>query len=148
MSRAALPFPVTSPYAVAIAGRGRDGGVMSKCALVVDDSLSVRKLVGNLLKKNGFEVVEAGDGKQAVEKLDAQPLSLIITDINMPVMDGIEFIKAVRGMEAYKYTPILCLTTETDDSKKNEGRDAGATGWVIKPFDGERLLRAVQKVVG
>jgi two-component system chemotaxis response regulator CheY len=120
---------------------------MSKCALVVDDSLSVRKLVGNLLKKNGFEVVEAGDGRQAVEKLDAQPLALIITDINMPVMDGIEFIKAVRGMEAYKYTPILCLTTETDDSKKNEGRDAGATGWVIKPFDGERLLRAVQKVV-
>jgi two-component system chemotaxis response regulator CheY len=120
---------------------------MSKCILVVDDSLSIRKLVGNLLKKAGFDVVEAADGKQALDKLNTQPLSLIITDINMPVMDGIEFIKAVRCTSEHKFTPILCLTTETEDSKKNEGRDAGATGWVIKPFDGERLMRAIQKVV-
>jgi len=120
---------------------------MNKSVLVVDDSLSIRKLVGNLLKKSGFDVVEAADGKQALEKLTADPMTLIITDINMPVMDGIELIKAVRTNDAHKFTPILCLTTESEESKKNEGRQAGATGWVIKPFDAERLMRAIQKVV-
>lgn len=120
---------------------------MEKSVLVVDDSLAVRKLVGNILKKNGFEVVEAPDGKQALDKIEGCSPCVIITDINMPVMDGIEFIRAVRANDNYKFTPIICLTTESVDSKKEEGREAGATAWVVKPFDGERLMRAVQKVV-
>lgn len=119
---------------------------MTKSVLVVDDSISIRKLVGNLLTKAGFQVVEATNGKDALDK-SARPLNLIITDINMPVMDGIEFIKAIRASDNHKFTPILCLTTETEDAKKNQGREAGATGWVLKPFDAERLMRAIQKVV-
>jgi two-component system chemotaxis response regulator CheY len=118
-----------------------------KSALVVDDSLTIRKLVATLLKRAGFEVVEAADGRIALEKLGTSVPSVIITDINMPVMDGIELIKAVRAKAALQFTPIICLTTESDDGRKNEGRDAGATGWVVKPFDPDRLMRAVEKVV-
>jgi two-component system chemotaxis response regulator CheY len=119
---------------------------MTKTVLVVDDSFAVRKLVSGVLAANGFLVVEAADGSQALERLDGCAPSLIITDINMPVMDGLELVRAIRATEGHRFTPIICLTTEGDDETKGEGREAGATAWIVKPFDGDRLMRAVQKL--
>ncbi|MCA9500282.1 MAG: response regulator [Nitrospira sp.] len=121
---------------------------MGKTVLVVDDSVSMRQMVSFTLTGAGYEVVEAGDGKEAVEKLNggAKP-NLVITDLNMPNMDGIALIKAVRGMAAYKFTPILMLTTESSDDKKKEGQSAGATGWIVKPFNPEQMLATIKKVL-
>lgn len=121
---------------------------MGKTVLVVDDSVSMRQMVSFTLTNAGYEVVEAGDGKEAVEKLNggATP-NLVITDLNMPNMDGITLIKAVRGMVAHKFTPILMLTTESSDDKKKEGQSAGATGWVVKPFNPEQMLATIKKVM-
>jgi two-component system chemotaxis response regulator CheY len=121
---------------------------MGKTVLVVDDSVSMRQMVSFTLTGAGYEVVEAGDGKEAVDKLNggAQP-NLVITDLNMPNMDGISLIKAVRGMAAHKFTPILMLTTESSDDKKKEGQSAGATGWVVKPFNPEQMLATIKKVL-
>ena len=108
----------------------------------------MRQMVSFTLSGAGFEVVEAGDGKEAVDKLNggAQP-NLVITDLNMPNMDGISLIKAVRGMASHKFTPILMLTTESSDDKKKEGQSAGATGWIVKPFNPEQMLATINKVL-
>ena len=121
---------------------------MGKTVLVVDDSVSMRQMVSFTLSGAGFEVVEAGDGKEAVDKLNggAQP-NLVITDLNMPNMDGISLIKAVRGMASHKFTPILMLTTESSDDKKKEGQSAGATGCIVKPFNPEQMLATINKVL-
>jgi two-component system chemotaxis response regulator CheY len=119
---------------------------MAKRALTVDDSKTMREMVSFTLKNAGFEVIEAEDGKIALDVLGNQPVDLIITDINMPNMDGIALIKALRAKDAYKFTPILTLTTESDASKKNEGKEAGATGWIVKPFNPEKLIQVVNKV--
>ena len=121
---------------------------MGKTVLVVDDSVSMRQMVSFTLTGAGYEVVEAGDGKEAVEKLNggAKP-NLVITDLNMPNMDGVSLIKAIRGMAAHKFTPILMLTTESSDDKKKEGQNAGATGWVVKPFNPEQMLATIKKVM-
>ncbi len=121
---------------------------MSKVIMTVDDSASVRQLVGFTLKQAGYGVVEACDGRDAINKLSASSVHMIITDLNMPVLDGIGLIKAVRSSATHKFLPIVMLTTESQDSKKQEGRAAGATGWIIKPFKPDQLLAVVKKVLG
>lgn len=121
---------------------------MGKQVLIVDDSVTMRQMVSFTLSSAGFEVVEAGDGQEAVGKLNAGAKPhLVITDLNMPRMDGISLIKAVRAMPAFKFTPVLMLTTESDDGKKREGQAAGATGWVVKPFNPEQMLKVIAKVL-
>lgn len=123
---------------------------MAKTALIVDDSNSMRMMVAFALKGAGFEVIEGSNGKEALDRLAAAPggrVDIIVTDLNMPVMDGLTFIRSVRTRPACRFTPILMLTTESLDSKKAEGKQAGATGWIVKPFQPEQLLRVVQKVL-
>lgn len=121
---------------------------MGKQVLIVDDSATMRQMVSFTLTTAGFDVVEAMDGQEAVAKLNAgvRP-QLVITDLNMPKMDGISLIRAVRGMPALKFTPVLMLTTESDESKKKEGQAAGATGWIVKPFNPEQMLKVIAKVL-
>lgn len=120
---------------------------MAKKILAVDDSKTMRDMVSFTLKGAGYDVVEAEDGLIALDAISAD-IDLVITDINMPNMGGIDLVKALREIPEHSSTPILVLTTESDDSKKNEGRSAGATGWIIKPFEPEKLLKVVQKVCG
>jgi len=121
---------------------------MSKTVLVVDDSATMRQMVSFTLSGAGFTVVEAGDGADAVKKLTSgtKP-NLVITDLNMPNMDGISLIKEIRKMGTLKFTPILMLTTESTDDKKKEGQAAGATGWIVKPFNPEQMLKVIAKVL-
>ncbi len=119
---------------------------MGKTIMTVDDSASVRQMVGFTLKKAGFSVIEASDGKDALGKLQGE-VNLIVTDLNMPNMDGIELIKNVRKNPAYKFVPIVMLTTESQASKKQEGKQAGATGWIVKPFKPDQLLAVVNKLL-
>ena len=119
---------------------------MDKKALTVDDSKTMRDMVTFTLKNAGFDVIEAEDGKDALGKLDGHNVDLVITDLNMPNMNGLELIKALRSDPKFKFTPILMLTTESDDSKKGEGKAAGATGWIVKPFNPEKLVQVVNKV--
>ena len=121
---------------------------MQKRALTVDDSRTMRDMVTFTLKNAGFEVSEAEDGQKALEVTQNQVFDIIITDVNMPNMNGIELVKALRSKESFKYIPILILTTEGDAQKKQEGKDAGATGWIVKPFNPEKLLQVVNKVCG
>jgi two-component system chemotaxis response regulator CheY len=120
---------------------------MAKSALVVDDSFSVRQLVAFTLKEAGFVVFEGGNGLEGLNALDKSSVDLIITDLNMPVMDGLTFIRNARSRPGSKFTPILMLTTESQLSKKQEGKAAGATGWIVKPFDPQKLLDVIHKVV-
>lgn len=120
---------------------------MAKTIMIVDDSSSLRQVVGIALKSAGYEVIEAADGKAALTKLDGKKINLIISDVNMPNMDGISLVRAVKQMPAYKFTPIVMLTTENQDSKKREGQEAGAKAWVVKPFKPDQLVAAVQKLV-
>jgi len=120
---------------------------MGKTVMVVDDSASVRQVVGIALKGAGYEVVEAADGKDALGKLDGRKLHLIISDVNMPNMDGISFLKAVKANASYKFTPVIMLTTENQESKMQEGKAAGAKAWIVKPFNPPQLLDAVSKLV-
>jgi two-component system, chemotaxis family, chemotaxis protein CheY len=123
---------------------------VAKIALIVDDSASMRQMVGFTLRGAGFEVLEGGDGQDALNKLTAAPggkVDLIITDLNMPIMDGLTFIKNVRTKPACRFTPILMLTTESQESRKAEGKAAGATGWIVKPFHPEQLLKVIEKVL-
>lgn len=115
--------------------------------MIVDDSSSLRQVVGIALRQAGYQVLEAGDGKDALSKLTGQKVHMIISDVNMPNMDGITFVKAVKQLPAYRFTPIAMLTTETADQKKKAGQDAGARAWVVKPFKPETLLGVVQKLV-
>jgi two-component system chemotaxis response regulator CheY len=120
---------------------------MTRTVLIVDDSSSVRQMVAYTLRQAGFDVLEGCDGVDALEKLGERRVSLIITDLNMPVMDGIEFIRQVRAKPNGKYTPVLMLTTESQVEKKQQAKSAGATGWIVKPFHPEKLLQVVAKVV-
>ncbi len=120
---------------------------MSKTILIVDDSFSLRQTVAIALKSAGYEVVEAVDGKDALSKLDGRKFNLIISDVNMPNMDGITFVKAAKQLSSYKFTPIIMLTTEADETKKAEGKAAGVRAWVIKPFQPPILLDAVAKLI-
>ncbi len=120
---------------------------MKKKILILDDSESIREVVIFTLEKDGHDVLVGVDGKDALKHLDGRDIDLIITDLHMPNMDGIEFIKEVRKMEKYKYTPILYLTTESQQSKKMEAKQAGATGWIVKPFMPEKLLAAINKIM-
>jgi two-component system, chemotaxis family, chemotaxis protein CheY len=121
---------------------------MSKTALVVDDSPTMRQMVAFTLTNAGFKVVEAEHGKDAIEKIAGGPkMDIVVTDLNMPVMDGISLIKELRKMAAFKFTPILMLTTESSADKKQAGKDAGATGWIVKPFNPELILKVIAKVL-
>jgi two-component system chemotaxis response regulator CheY len=116
--------------------------------MTADDSASVRQMVSFTLKESGYEVVEACDGKDALQKLGKQKVNMLITDLNMPNLDGIGLIKGARALPASKFIPIIMLTTESQDLKKQEGKSAGATGWIVKPFKPEQLLAVVKKVLG
>ncbi|AZF10406.1 Chemotaxis regulator [Pseudomonas sp. R2-37-08W] len=120
---------------------------MAKNVLVVDDSSSVRQVVGIALKSAGYDVIEASDGRDALSKLNGQKVHLIISDVNMPNMDGITFVKEVKKLANYKFTPIIMLTTESQESKKAEGQAAGAKAWVVKPFQPAQMLAAVSKLI-
>lgn len=120
---------------------------MSKTVLIVDDSTTMRQMVADTLRRAGFAVLEGVNGADALERLAGQTVQLVITDFNMPVMGGIALVKQIRSWPEYKFTPILVLTTETSDERKGEGRTAGATGWIVKPFDPARLLQVVNRLV-
>jgi two-component system chemotaxis response regulator CheY len=118
-----------------------------KQILTVDDSASIRQMVSFTLTKAGYQVTEAIDGKDGLEKAGTRRVDLIITDLNMPNMDGIQMIAAIRKLPGYAFTPILMLTTESQVEKKDAGRKAGATGWIVKPFNADQLTAVVQKLV-
>lgn len=120
---------------------------MAKTILIVDDSASVRQVVSIALKQAGYDVIEAIDGMNALSKLDGRKLHLVISDVNMPRLDGIGFLTQMKANPAYKFTPVIMLTTEAGEAKKQEGRIAGAKAWVVKPFQPEQLLAAVAKLV-
>lgn len=120
---------------------------MNKTILVVDDSASVRTVVGTALKGAGYNVIEAGDGKEALAKLNGEKIHLIVSDVNMPQMDGITLVKEVKKLPNYKFTPSCMLTTESEQSKMAEGKAAGAKAWIVKPFQPPKLLDAVSKLV-
>ena len=120
---------------------------MSKTILVVDDSASIRQVVSITLKSAGYSVIEAVDGKDALTKLDGQKINLVISDVNMPNMDGISFVKEMKQKANYKFTPVIMLTTEGSDEKKKEGQAAGAKAWVVKPFKPEQMLQAVSMLI-
>lgn len=120
---------------------------MVKKIMTVDDSASIRQMINFTLKDAGYEVIEAIDGKDALTKLNGTPVQMLISDINMPNMNGIELIRHVRSNPVHKFMPIIMLTTESNDSKKQEGKSAGATGWIVKPFKPDQLLAVVKKVL-
>lgn len=120
---------------------------MAKTVLIVDDSSSFRQVVGIALRNAGYSVVEAFDGCDALGKLDGRKINLIVSDVNMPVMDGITFVKAAKQLPAYKFTPVIMLTTESGEARKSEGKAAGVRAWVVKPFQPPVLLDAVSKLI-
>jgi len=121
---------------------------MTKTLLIVDDAMSMRGLVAMTLKNSGYEVIEASDGKEALAMLQGKKVSLVITDLNMPNMNGIELVKALKALPAFKFVPIVMLTTESEDGKKQEGKDAGVKAWMVKPFKPDALLGVVKKIIG
>jgi two-component system chemotaxis response regulator CheY len=120
---------------------------MAKTIMIIDDSISLRQVVAIALGSAGYEVLEACDGQDALAKLTGQKVHLMICDVNMPNMDGLTFLKAVRAHPSYKFTPVIMLTTEAGEDKKKEGQAAGARAWVVKPFKPEQLLMAVSKLI-
>jgi len=120
---------------------------MAKTILIVDDSASVRQVVSIALKGAGYDVIAGVDGKDALTKLNGQRIHLIISDVNMPNMDGITFVSEARKLPAYKFTPIIMLTTESQEDKKRQAQAAGAKAWVTKPFQPEQMLNAVAKLI-
>jgi len=121
---------------------------MPKLIMTADDSASVRQMVGFTLKQSGYDVVEAVDGRDALNKLSSMKVDMLITDLNMPNLDGLGLIRGVRAGTNNKYIPIIMLTTESQDAKKGEGKAAGATGWIVKPFKPEQLVNIVKKILG
>ncbi len=119
---------------------------MGKKVLTIDDSRTMRDMVAFTLRGAGFDVVEAEDGCDALKQLNGHSVDLVITDVNMPNMDGITFVKEFRSDPGNKSIPVLILTTESEDAKRQEGRSAGATGWIVKPFDPDKLISVVRKV--
>jgi len=120
---------------------------MAKTVMIVDDSSSLRQVVSIVLKGAGYEVLEAANGAEAVTRLDGRKVNLIISDVNMPVMDGITLVREVKKLPAYKFTPIMMLTTVSDEGKKREGQAAGARAWMVKPFLPAQMLAAVTKLL-
>ncbi|HEX5204060.1 response regulator [Actinoplanes sp. CA-142083] len=120
---------------------------MGKTVLVVDDSASVRQVVSIALKGAGYDVIQGSDGKDALKQLDGRRIHLIISDVNMPNMDGITFVSEAKKLPAYKFTPIIMLTTESQEDKKRQAQAAGAKAWVTKPFQPEQMLAAVSKLI-
>ena len=120
---------------------------MGKCVLSVDDSATMRKMVAFTLKSVGFDVLEAGDGQEALRVVQSRTVDLVISDVNMPNMDGLELTRQLRRKPGFGRTPILLLTTESDASKKDAGRATGANGWIVKPFRQDQLLAVVSKVL-
>ena len=121
---------------------------MAKTILIVDDSTSIRQMVAFTLKTAGYTVIEAADGVEGLAKANAHAIDLVLTDQNMPNMDGFTFVKTLRGLPKFAATPILMLTTEFTDTKKTQGKEAGASGWLVKPFDPHKLLDVVKKFIG
>jgi two-component system chemotaxis response regulator CheY len=120
---------------------------MAKTILIVDDSASMRQLVTFALKDAGYDVIAAVDGKDALGKLNGAKVDMVVTDLNMPNMDGITLIKQLRNIPTSKFTPVVMLTTESQESKKQEGRTAGASGWLVKPFTPDKLIEVIKKFV-
>ena len=121
---------------------------MTRTILTVDDSSSIRLMVAFVLKQAGYEVEEAADGQQAIELMSRRTVDMVITDLNMPVVNGVELIQWTRSDAQHKFIPVVMLTTESQETRKAEGREAGATGWIIKPFRPEQLLSVVKRVLG
>jgi len=115
--------------------------------MIVDDSASLRQVVSIALRGAGYQVLEACDGKDALAKLTGQKVHLIISDVNMPNMDGISFVRTLKQSPLYKFTPVIMLTTESQEAKKQQGQAAGAKAWVVKPFKPDQMLNAVQRLV-
>lgn len=122
--------------------------VITKTILAVDDSRSLRQMVSYSLSSAGYLVTEAVDGRDGWEKSQTQTFSLVLTDQNMPLLDGLGLIRALRATDIYRTTPILMLTTESSDEMKMLGRQAGATGWLVKPFDPQKLIDVIKRVIG
>lgn len=120
---------------------------MAKTLLIVDDSASMRQLISFTVKDAGYDVLVAANGNEALNKIAGVKLDMVITDLNMPEMDGITFIRRLRGMQEFRFVPIVMLTTEAQDAKKQDGRAAGASGWIVKPFSPEKLLDVIRKFV-
>ena len=120
---------------------------MSKTILIVDDSASVRHVLRTTLVGSGYDVLEAVDGKDALARLDGRKLHLVISDVNMPNLDGISFVREVRKLAPYRFTPIIMLTTESNEARMREGKEAGARAWVVKPFQPDQMLAAVGKLI-
>lgn len=120
---------------------------MSKVIMTADDSTSIRQMVSFTLKQAGYDILEAVDGQDAVDKLATADIHMLITDLNMPRMDGFELIKQVRAMPKFKFIPIIMLTTESQTDMKQKGKAAGATGWIVKPFKPEQLIAVIKKVL-
>lgn len=120
---------------------------MAKTILMVDDSITIRQMINFTLKSAGYTIIEAVDGQDGINKARAEHVDLIITDLNMPNKNGLELIRELRTDEGHQHTPILMLSTESDQTKKNEGKQAGATGWIVKPFNPEQLLKIISKVL-
>lgn len=120
---------------------------MAKTIMIVDDSATLRQVVSIALKGAGYDVLEASDGKDALARLTGQKVHLVISDVNMPNMDGLTFVTEMKKLPAYKFTPVIMLTTEAGEEKKKEGQAAGARAWVVKPFKPEQMLSAVSKLV-
>ena len=118
---------------------------MTATILTADDSPSMREMIAFTLQNAGYEVIEAVDGKDALERLSRAPVQMLITDLNMPNIDGIELIRRVRALPQYKYVPIIMVTTESEDSRKQQGKAAGATGWIVKPFRAEQLVAVAKR---
>lgn len=116
--------------------------------MTVDDSASMRQMIKFTLEKSGYDVLDAVDGEDALKKLQGQKVHLVVTDLNMPNLDGIGLIKRLKEKPEYKFVPVLMLTTESQDSMKKEGRAAGAAGWIVKPFKPEQLIGVVKKLLG
>ncbi len=116
--------------------------------LAVDDSVSIRQMVEFTLKSAGHEVVLATDGTEALDVAKTRSVDLVLTDVNMPQMDGITLIRELRGLATYKFTPMLMLTTESSPEKKQQGKAAGATGWIVKPFNPDQLVATIARVIG
>lgn len=123
-----------------------DEVLMAQTILVIDDSASLRQVVAMALQGAGYEVLQAGDGMAALALLDGRKIGMAVCDVNMPRMNGIEFVKAAKALPAYRFLPILMLTTESQESKKEEGKAAGAKAWMVKPFSPTSLLNAVSKL--
>ena len=119
-----------------------------KCILTVDDSPSIRQMVKLVFEEAGYEVHQAVDGAEGLEKAKAKAVGMVVTDLNMPRMDGITLVRELRKLPTYKGVPIILLTTESDESFKKQAKEAGATGWITKPFKQEQLLAVAQKVLG